>query len=102
MKYILFDGFKVHKDGKILGKISPSVLACAKNCQLNTNFKTTKRKDGERRAICKRISANARPPSFGLCILDRLVCALGRLPSAKREGVVVPYPPTTIKAGRGL
>jgi len=30
MKYILFDDFKVYKDGKVLGKISPSVLACAK------------------------------------------------------------------------
>ena len=32
-KYILFDDFKVYKDGKELGTISPSVLVCAKTVE---------------------------------------------------------------------
>ena len=32
-KYILFDDFKVYKDGKELGTISPGVLACAKTVE---------------------------------------------------------------------
>lgn len=32
-KYILFDDFKVYKDGKELGTMSPGVLACAKTVE---------------------------------------------------------------------